>query len=178
LGALIAFRLDVNREKGGICGGLIASRLLAFHDVVPHSLDPQFPEEKLDLSSMVQHKFISPPASLINLTFKLTFFKKTTWRMVKTERTVRLPAPFLFTLDHRNGWSLIEDELDAYAEEHPPPVHNEEDAEESGQHSDTVDLPYMQPYYDYVPSASSSQASRYEYTYDDPPAWSSYQSRN
>jgi hypothetical protein len=40
LGALIAFRLDVNREKGVICGGLIASRLLAFHGVVPHSLDP------------------------------------------------------------------------------------------------------------------------------------------
>jgi hypothetical protein len=30
LGALIAFGLDVNREKGGICGGLIASCLLAF----------------------------------------------------------------------------------------------------------------------------------------------------
>jgi hypothetical protein len=34
---------------------------------------------------MVQHKFISPPASLINLTFELTFFKKTTWRVVKTD---------------------------------------------------------------------------------------------
>ena len=30
LGALIAHRLTTNREKGGICGGLIASRLLAF----------------------------------------------------------------------------------------------------------------------------------------------------
>jgi hypothetical protein len=78
LGALIAFHLDVNHEKGGICGGLIASRLLAFHGVVPHFLDPQFPKEKLDLSSMIHHKFISPPASLINLTFGLTFFKKTT----------------------------------------------------------------------------------------------------
>jgi hypothetical protein len=38
LGALIAFRLDVNHEKGGICGGLIASRLLALHGVVPHFL--------------------------------------------------------------------------------------------------------------------------------------------
>jgi hypothetical protein len=95
--------------------------------------------------------------------------------MVKTEWTVRLSAPFLFTLDRGNGWSLTEDELDAYAEEHPPPVHNEEDAKESGQPSDTVDLPYVQPYYDYAPSASSSQAPRYEYTYDDPLAWSSYQ---
>jgi hypothetical protein len=39
LGALIAFRLDANREKGGICGGLIASRLLDLHGVVPHVLD-------------------------------------------------------------------------------------------------------------------------------------------
>jgi hypothetical protein len=39
LGALIAFCLDANREKGGICGGLIASRLLALHGVMPHVLD-------------------------------------------------------------------------------------------------------------------------------------------
>jgi hypothetical protein len=39
LGALIAFCLDANREKGGICGGLVASRLLALHGVVPHIFD-------------------------------------------------------------------------------------------------------------------------------------------
>jgi hypothetical protein len=129
LGALIAFRLDINREKGGICGGLIASRLLALHGVVPHLRDLQFPEEKLGLDAMVQHKFNSPPASLINLTFELTFFKKTTWKVVKTGRSVHLPAPLLFNLDRRNGWSLSEDELDAYAAEHPTHVHNEEDVE-------------------------------------------------
>jgi hypothetical protein len=53
LGALIAFRLDNNREKGGICGGLIASRLLAFHGVLSHFQDLQFPDEKLDLDTMV-----------------------------------------------------------------------------------------------------------------------------
>jgi hypothetical protein len=52
---------------------------------------------------------------------------------VKTDRSVCLPAPLLFNLDRRNGWSLMEDELDAYVEEHPPPVHDEEGAEESGQ---------------------------------------------
>jgi hypothetical protein len=31
LGALIAFRLAANRGKGGVCGGLIAFRLLALH---------------------------------------------------------------------------------------------------------------------------------------------------
>jgi hypothetical protein len=93
---------------------------------------------------------------LINLTFELTFFKKTTWRVVKTNRSVRLPAPLLFNLDRRNGWSLSKDELDAYIEEHLPPVHDEEGAEESGQPSDVVNFPYEQPYYDYAPSASSS----------------------
>jgi hypothetical protein len=71
-----------------------------------------------------------------------------------------LPAPLLFNLDRRNGWSLTEDELDAYVEEHPPPVHDEEGAEESGQPSNITNFPYEQPYYDYAPSASSSRGMR------------------
>jgi hypothetical protein len=104
---------------------------------------------------MIHHKFVSPPTSLINLTFELTFFKKSTWKVVKTERSVHLTAPLLFNLDHRNGWSLTEDELNAYVEEHPPPTHDEEGTEESGQPSNIANLPYEQPYYDYAPSASS-----------------------
>jgi hypothetical protein len=57
---------------------MLTVRLLALHGVAPHFLDLQFPEEKLDLNSMIHHKFVSPPASLINLTFGLTFFKKST----------------------------------------------------------------------------------------------------
>jgi hypothetical protein len=132
LGALIAFHLDANREKRGICGGLIASRLLALHGVVPHILDLQFPIERLDFNSMLLHKFVYPHACLNNLTFEISFFKKSTWKVVKTDRSVHLPAHLLFNLDHRNGWSLMEDELDAYIEEHPPPVHDGEAIEESG----------------------------------------------
>jgi hypothetical protein len=58
LGALIASRLATNREKGGVCGGLISSRLLALHGVALHDLDIQFPIERLDLNSMIQHKFV------------------------------------------------------------------------------------------------------------------------
>jgi hypothetical protein len=112
LGALIAFHLDANREKGGICGGLIASRLLALHGVVPHILDLQFPVERLDFNSILHHKFVSPRACLSNLMFEITFFKKSTWKVVKTDRSVHLPTPLLFNLDHRNGWSLTKDELD------------------------------------------------------------------
>jgi hypothetical protein len=141
LGALIAFHIDANHEKGGVCGGLIASRLLALHSVVPHVLDLQFPVERLDFNSMLHYKFVSPHACLDNLSFEITFFKKSTWKVVKTDRSVHLPTPLLFNLDCRNGWSLIEDELDAYIEEHPPPVHDEE-ATESGQPSNTGEFPY------------------------------------
>jgi hypothetical protein len=48
----------------------------------------------------------------------------------------------LFNLDRRNGWSLTEDELNAYVEEHPPPVHDEEGAEESDQPSNIANFPY------------------------------------
>jgi hypothetical protein len=78
LGALIAFHLDANREKGGIYGDLIASRLLALHGVVPHVLDLQFPVERLDFNSIIHHKYVSPHACLSNLTFEITFFKKST----------------------------------------------------------------------------------------------------
>jgi hypothetical protein len=132
LGALIAFRLDANREKGGVCGGLIASRLLDLHGVVPHVLDLQFPIERLDFNSMLHHKFVSLHACLDNLSFEITFFKKSTWKVAKADRSVHLPAPLLFNLDCGNGWSLTEDELDAYIEEHPPPVHDGEATEESG----------------------------------------------
>jgi hypothetical protein len=171
LGALIAFRLDANRKKGGICGGLIASRLLALHGVVPHVLDLQFLVERLDLNSMIHHKFVSPHACLTNSTYEITFFKKSTCKAVKTDRSVHLSAPLLFNLDRRNGWSLTEGELDAYMEENPQRVHNEEATEESVQPSNIAEFPYQQPYYDYTPSASSSQGLGYDYANDDPPAW-------
>jgi hypothetical protein len=133
LGALIAFCLATNREKGGVCGGLIASRLLALHSVVPHDLDIQFPIERLDLNSMIQHKFVSSQAWLGNLSYKLTFFKKAAWRVVNSDRSDHLPAPLLFNLDGRNGWPLMEGEFDAYIEEHSQPVH--EDGEETKDNS-------------------------------------------
>jgi hypothetical protein len=76
LGALIAFCLAANCEKGGVCGGLIASRLLALHGVVPHVLDLQFPVEGLDFNSMLRHKFVSSHSCLGNLLFEITLFKE------------------------------------------------------------------------------------------------------
>jgi hypothetical protein len=80
-----------------------------------------------------------------NLFYELTFFKKTAWRVVKSDRLVHLPAPLLFNLDGRNGWSLTEDELDTYIEEHPQPVHEDgEEAEDNSvQPSNTWEFPYQ-----------------------------------
>jgi hypothetical protein len=75
----------------------------------------------------------------------------------------------LFKLDRRNGWSLTEDEFDAYIEEHPPPVHEDGEAtEESDQPSNTWEFLYQQSYYDYAPSASSSREPGYDHANDDP----------
>jgi hypothetical protein len=101
LGALIAFHRATNREKGGVCGGLIASHLLALHGVVPHDLHIQFPIERLDLNSMIHHKFVSSWADLNNLSYEITFFKKSSWRVVKSDRLVNLHVPLLFNLDAR-----------------------------------------------------------------------------
>jgi hypothetical protein len=178
LGALIAFRLAANREKGGVCGGLIASRLLALHGVVLHNLDIQFPIERLDLSSMIHHKFVSSWADLKNLSYEITFFKKSGWRVVKSDPLVNLPAPLLFNHDAKEGWSLMEGELDTYMEENSQHVEDDgEGAEHNFVHPfNTAEFPYQQPYYDYGPSASSSSREPdYGHANDDPLAWNYYQ---
>jgi hypothetical protein len=179
LGALIAFRLTTNREKGEICGGLIASRLLAFHGVVPHYLDIQFPLEKLNLDSMIQHKFVSPQINRNSLAYEITFFKKSGWRLAKFIRSVDLPAPLLFNLDNRERWSLTEHDLDKYIEEHCQHAgEDERDTEDNfAQRSSTAGSSYRQPDYDYGPSvSSSSRGPVYDHARDDPPAWSGYPS--
>jgi hypothetical protein len=114
---------------------------------------------------------------LDNLSFEITFFKESPWKVVKTDRSVHLPVPLFFNLDGRNGWSLMEGELDAYIEEHPQPIHEDGEAtEDSVQPSNTWGFLYQQSYYDYAPSASSSREPDYDHANDDPPAWGDYRS--
>jgi hypothetical protein len=142
---------------------------------VPHDLDLQFPIERLDLNSMIHHKFVSPHSCLDNLSFEMTFFKESAWRVVNTDRSVHLPAPLLFNLDRRNGWSLTEDELDGYIEEHPQDVHGK-GTKDSVQPSSTWEFPYQQSYFDQGTSASSSREPDYDHANKDPPAWGDYRS--
>ena len=174
LGALIAFRIAANREKGGFCG-LIASRLLAMHGVVALPNDLQLSLERLDFASMGRHGFVTSWSTLNNLSYEVPFAKKVRWKMVKSERIVALPAPRLFDLGFRNVWSVTEDEFDAYLREHA--LHTEDDGEwadeDSTQFSGTGgSRPYPG---DAGPSASSSSAEPdVEHAQYDPPVWSSY----
>ena len=131
LGALIAHRLTTNRKKGGICGGLIASRLLAFHGLEPHYSDFQFSIERIDIESMIQHGFVSLGANVRIFPFELSFVQQGR-RKGKSEKIVYLPAPTLFNFDNRQGWSLTEEELDAYVGELSHQEENvEDDAEDN-----------------------------------------------
>ena len=153
MGALIDFRLATNCKKGGFCGGLIASRLLAFHGLAPHARDLQFSIERLDFNSMMLHKFISYGSNWNNLSYELTFCKKSSWRSVNSDRIVNLHAPLLFNLDARNGWPLTENEIDVYLEEHGQ---HEEEAEDYPIQPSYTEFSYPTPEYDYGPIASSS----------------------
>ena len=177
LGALIAHRLAINREKGSICGGLIASRLLAFHGLSHHELDLAFHIERLDLGSMIQHKFVSFGADRHNLPYEISFWKQS-WKLTKTDRTIKLPAPLLFDLSGRESLSLMEPKLDAYIAEHGQHVESDEgEAEDHAiQPSSTAGFSYQPPDYDYGHFASSSSQEPGYHAMDDPPAWN-YNSR-
>ncbi|KAK1605095.1 hypothetical protein QYE76_028768 [Lolium multiflorum] len=173
LGALIAYRLATNREKGGICGGLIASCLLAMHGVEPHHLDIQLSMEKLDIVSMIKHDFVSDLSNLSNLSYKITFYKKT-WRTTKkTERLVGLPAPVLFNLDSRKDWSVTEGELNAYIE--GDGHHAGDGTEEAEEHldlsSDAASSLHQHFGHEEPPPFSSAPGPYYDHAMYDPPAW-------
>jgi hypothetical protein len=46
-----------------------------------HNLGIQFPIERLDLNSMIQQKFVSSWADLNNISYEITFFNKSWWRV-------------------------------------------------------------------------------------------------
>jgi hypothetical protein len=63
--------------------------------------------------------------------------------MVKTDRSVHLPAPLLFNLDRRNEWSLTEEEFDTYMVEHPQRTHDDGEGTNSAQPSSAWESMYQ-----------------------------------
>ena len=109
------------------------------HGLAPNYLDVQLPIERLDFTSMIRHNFIPNWAALNNLSYGISFAKKSDWRVVKSDRIVSLHAPLLFDLDRRESWSLSEDELDVYMESHGQSAEHDGDwdGDDFPQHSDT-----------------------------------------
>jgi hypothetical protein len=171
LGALIAHRLSTNREKGGVCGGLIASRLLAYHQLVPHPFDIELPVFRLDINSMIRHHSVPSWATLDNLTYNLVFVTKSRIASKTSERLVCLPAPVLFNLDGRENWAFSEEDLDAYMREHGPRAEPEEERPEP--HDEGASSSYQ---FDYASGTFPAlQSGSYEHARDDAPSWSYYQ---
>ncbi|KAK1589986.1 hypothetical protein QYE76_017862 [Lolium multiflorum] len=87
---------------------------------------------------------------------------------------VRLPAPALFNLDARDGWSITENELNAYIERESRRAR--EDVEEAEEHpdssSDAASSSYQHHGHVEPPRYSSAQGPYYHSMYD-PPAWNS-----
>ena len=126
---------------------------MAFHGLAPLARDLQFSIEILDFNSMMQHKFLFYGYNWNNLSYELTFGKKSRWRSDISDCTVSLSAPLLFNLDAMDGWSLTEDEFGAYLEGHGQ---HEEDAEDVPIQPSYTEFSYPPPEYDFGAIASSS----------------------
>ena len=102
LGALVARRLAT---KGPIYGGIIAARVLAAYclDVDPN--DEILAPERLDLATMIAHKFVTSGSTLNNFVYRTIFTNE-------AELEVHLPQPSLFSI-RRNPLSYSREDLSA-----------------------------------------------------------------
>ena len=91
LGAIIAKRLNLNRTKGPILGGIFASRLAAHFNIPIRNCEKEeklLPHIFLDYKSTVAHDFIVKNRKK-ELNYRLIFDKN-------HPETIILPAPSLF----------------------------------------------------------------------------------
>ncbi len=108
LGAIVAQRLNTNRSKGVVYGGIYATRL-ARHFEIPIRLGEEgemlLPEKYLDYDSMVRHDFLDRDASR-RMIYNLVFSQG-------TRETITLPAPSLFNL-HVGRYIIMPSDIYAY----------------------------------------------------------------
>ena len=93
MGAIVAKRLNLNRTKGPILGGIFASRLAAYFNIPIRHYEKEeklLPTVFLDYKSMVAHDFIVKNKKK-ELNYRLLFDKN-------HPETITLPAPSLFDL--------------------------------------------------------------------------------
>ena len=93
LGAIVAKRLNLNRTKGPVLGGIFASRLAAHFNIPIRHYEKEeklLPPIALGYKSMVAHEFIVKDNNKI-LKYKLIFGKNYC-------EIITLPAPSLFNI--------------------------------------------------------------------------------
>ena len=93
MGAIVAKRLNLNRTKGPILGGIFASRLAAHFNIPIRHYEKEeklLPPVFLDYKSMVAHDFIVRNKEKM-LKYNLRFNKT-------HSETIILPAPSLFNI--------------------------------------------------------------------------------
>ena len=93
MGAIVAKRLNLNRTKGPVLGGIFASRLAAHFNIPIRHYEKEeklVPPVYLDYKSMVAHEFIVKNREKA-LKYKLIFGKN-------HPKAITLPAPSLFDL--------------------------------------------------------------------------------
>ena len=93
MGAIVAKRLNLNRTKGPILGGILTSRLAAYYNIPIRHYEKEeklMPTVYLDYKSMEAHDFIVKNRERA-LKYKLLFDKS-------HPETITLPAPSLFDL--------------------------------------------------------------------------------
>ena len=93
MGAIVSKRLNLNRTKGPVLGGIFASHLAAHFNIpIRHyeKEDKLLPPVFLDYKSMVAHDFIVNNKEKM-LKYKLIFDKN-------HPETITLPAPSLFNI--------------------------------------------------------------------------------
>ena len=118
MGAIIARRLQLNKTKGKIHGGIYATRL-ADHFRIPFRPHGYLlPRVYLDHKTLQAHQFLDITEPPRDIHYNLVFSEE-------THDIISLPAPALFDPIARNGYRIMPDDIVAYrnnlaaAEEEP-----------------------------------------------------------
>ena len=141
LGAIVAQRLNLNRSKGPIFGGIYASRLDK-HFEIPIRLDEEdemlLPTRYLDYDSMVAHDFIRKDNDR-RLLYNLVFSQGTC-------EIIALPASSLFDI-HSGRYTIMPEDIYRYWGLSQPPAPEPE----------TPLDPYQEPVYQWEPEELAHQ---------------------
>jgi hypothetical protein len=119
LGAIIARRLHLNRNKGKIHGGIYATRLASHFNIQIRQHDYPLTRVYLEHQAMVAHQFTDEADCLHNIRYNLVF-------SVTSHDIIPLHAPTLFDSIARGGYRIMPEDIITYRNAQVPgPQHFE-----------------------------------------------------